>query len=63
MNNFAQSIIILNRRKKQVSEELEETKSKLLKWSKRVNLSLENNRFDLLKEASLQIYTSIKLKV
>lgn len=23
-------------------------------WSKRVNLSLENNRFDLLKEASLQ---------
>ncbi|WP_330204858.1 hypothetical protein [Cyanobacterium sp. Dongsha4] len=54
MNNFAQSIIILNRRKKQVSEELEEDKSKLLMWSKRVNLSLENNRFDLLKEASLQ---------
>ncbi|AFZ54898.1 hypothetical protein [Cyanobacterium aponinum] len=54
MNNFTQSIIILNRRKKQVSEELEEAKSKLLMWSKRVNLSLENNRFDLLKEASLQ---------
>ncbi|BAQ63019.1 hypothetical protein GM3708_3425 [Geminocystis sp. NIES-3708] len=54
MNNFGQSIIILNRRKKQVLEELEEAQFKLLMWSKRVKSSKENNRLDLLKEASFQ---------
>lgn len=54
MNNFSSSIIILNRRKKQVLDELEEAKSTLFIWSKRVKLSKENNRIDLLKEASFQ---------
>lgn len=54
MNDLAQAIIILNRRKKQVLEELEEAQPKLLIWSKRVKSSKENNQIDLLREASLQ---------
>lgn len=60
MNDLAQAIIILNRRKKQVLEELEKAQPKLLIWSKRVKSSKENNQIDLLREACLQENLYIK---
>lgn len=58
MNDLAQAIIILNRRKKQVLEELEEAQPKLLIWSKR----LERMKTNILEiEEELDIEEEIKL--